>query len=389
MTYQGKTIKKHARGNWFARVRHGSRVISIYGRTQLDCYDKLKLVVDKVQSEKAIASAERYLARLHGMTTHNFVQVATPQAESKAKPSYTLKQWFDEWLGSYKVGNVRQATIDSFKRTIPYLKKLFDTDINEITSLMLSKAINETIGCRAKDKIHNMCRQMFTIAFNNRIVETNPTIIIPKPKQYAKFEKKAFTVEQEKKFVDLCLENLDKYEPLLICLVQGIRKGEMLALKPNDLNFKQNTLRIDESYDHQYPDDMETKNPASRRTMPMFDLTKQLLLKYKDHDENERIYKNFNGATLGKHLGDLLAKNDLPRMTLHELRHTFITRCHEKKIDELVIQKWVGHAKGSRMTKAVYTHIMDTAENNFIATMNGLDKGTDIPNDYDTSQKAS
>jgi len=66
----------------------------------------------------------------------------------------------------------------------------------------------------------------------------------------------------------------------------------------------------------------------------------------------------------------LLKKNYLPRLTIHELRHTFITRCHEKKIDEIVIQKWVGHAIGSRMTKAVYTHIMDTAESNYIATMN-------------------
>ena len=29
-----------------------------------------------------------------------------------------------------------------------------------------------------------------------------------------------------------------------------------------------------------------------------------------------------------------------------------------------------GHAIGSRMTKAVYTHIMDSAENNYIASMN-------------------
>ena len=35
----------------------------------------------------------------------------------------------------------------------------------------------------------------------------------------------------------------------------------------------------------------------------------------------------------------------MPRLTLHELRHTFITRCHEKKIDEIVIQKWVGQPK--------------------------------------------
>jgi len=357
MTYKGKTIQRHIRGNWFARVYFNGKVISIYGRTQIDCYDKLKLVCEKIEVEKH----NKFLQKIENLTT--------PKVESKRK-QYTLKEWFDEWLGSYKVGNVRQATIDSFKKTMPYLQKLHDIDMNEITSLMLSKAINETIGCRSKDKIHNMCRQMFTIAFNNRIVETNPTLIIPKPKQFAKFEKKAFSPEQEQKFIQLCLADLKKYEPLLICLLQGIRKGEMLALRSNDLDFKQNTLRIDESFDINYPDDLETKNAASKRTMPMFDLTIQLLLKYKDHEPTQRIYENFNGATLGFGLAKLLKGNDLPRMTLHELRHTFITRCHEKQIDELIIQKWVGHAKGSRMTKAVYTHINDETELKSIELLN-------------------
>jgi integrase len=250
------------------------------------------------------------------------------------------------------------------------LEKLHNVKINEITSLMLSKTINSILGYRAKDKIHNLIRQMFLIAFNNRIVETNPTLIIPRPKQYAKFEKKAFSPEQEKKFIELCLVDLNKCEPLLICVLQGIRKGEMLALRPNDFDFKKNTLRIDESYDHNYPDDLETKNQASKRTMPMFELTKQILLKYKDDEPTKRIYEKFNGITLGLWLGKLLKANNLPRMTLHELRHTFITHCHEKNIDELIIQKWVGHAKGSRMTKAIYTHINDETEIKSIALLN-------------------
>ena len=56
-------------------------------------------------------------------------------------------------------------------------------------------------------------------------------------------------------------------------------------------------------------------------------------------------------------------------MTMHELRHTFVSR-HEKGIDEIIIQKWIGHAKGSRLTKAVYTHIADDAEQLYISKMN-------------------
>ena len=145
----------------------------------------------------------------------------------------------------------------------------------------------------------------------------------------------------------------------------------MLALRPNDFDFQNNTLRIDESFDENYPDDLLTKNQDSVRTMPMFGLTQQALLQYADLPPKERIF-TMSSAILSKRLKDLLKKNGLPTMTMHELRHTFISRCHERSIDEIIIQKWVGHAKGSRLTKAVYTHIADDAEQLYIAKMNAI-----------------
>ena len=164
--------------------------------------------------------------------------------------------------------------------------------------------------------------------------------------------------------------NDDKYEPLLICLLQGVRKGEMLALRPNDLDFERNTLRIDESYDEQNPDDLLTKNTDSNRVMPMFELTRKILLKYANAEPTKRIYERFTSARLSKALRELQAKANLPKFTVHELRHTFITRCHERKIDEMIVQRWVGHQTGSRMTRAVYTHISNDAEREFIELLN-------------------
>ena len=198
----------------------------------------------------------------------------------------------------------------------------------------------------------------------------NPTLDLPRIKRIAKVVKKAFTREQEQKFIDLCLADVDTYAPYIVCCLQGVRKGEMLALRPNDFCFKHNTLRIDESYDENYPDDLLPKNADSIRTMPMFNITRQVLLRYADLPQNERIF-TMSTAVLGKRLEKLLKANDLPRMTMHELRHTFISRCHEKGIDEIIIQKWVGHAKGSRLTKAVYTHVADDMELNYIERMNG------------------
>lgn len=133
----------------------------------------------------------------------------------------------------------------------------------------------------------------------------------------------------------------------------------MLAIRPNDLCFEKNTLRIDESYDEQNPDDLATKNKESNRTMPMFSLTREILLKHKDKEPTERIYQNYNGATLNKRLEKLCLRNGLPRITIHELRHTFITRCNDKGIDEIVTQKWVGHLNPTFLHTITYQRNTD------------------------------
>jgi len=372
MTYKNKTITKHTRGNWFVRVRVNGEYISIYGRTKAETYDKLRVVADKIEQEKLQKLLEKVSMPkepAHIIEQMPIVPIVTT-IETPAVKTYTLQEWFDEWLNSYKVGNVRACTLSGFKTQFRKLKKLYDVDLKSITNLMLSKTINEVVATRAKDGLHNMIKQMFSVAFNNRLIESNPALTLPRPKQYAKNEKKAFTAEQEKIFIDFCLANLDEYEPFLICLLQGIRKGEMLALRPNDFDFVNNILRIDESYDSQHPEDLQTKNEASNRKMPMFELTRKVLLKYKDYPPSERLYF-LSDTEITKRLDKLFkACPDLPRLTTHELRHTFISSCHEKRIDEIIVQKWVGHAIGSRMTKAVYTHVADEQEQRYIAILN-------------------
>jgi len=129
-------------------------------------------------------------------------------------------------------------------------------------------------------------------------------------------------------------------------------------------------MRIDESYDEQNPDDLLVKNVDSNQIMPVFELARKILLKYANANPTARIYKKFYSTKLNKVLTELREQAELPRFTIHELRHTFITRCHEKKVDEMIVQRLVGHQIGSRMTKAVYTHISNGIEQGFIQLLN-------------------
>ena len=66
MTYMNKTITKHVRGNWFARLRVNGKWIYLYGRTQLDVCAKLKLFGEKI---KQVAADKKFSRMIEGLIT--------------------------------------------------------------------------------------------------------------------------------------------------------------------------------------------------------------------------------------------------------------------------------------------------------------------------------
>ena len=46
-------------------------------------------------------------------------------------------------------------------------------------------------------------------------------------------------------------------------------------------------------------------------------------------------------------------------ISIHDLRHTFITNCKNAGIPEHIVQSWVGHQIGSKVTSSIYTHITE------------------------------
>lgn len=49
-------------------------------------------------------------------------------------------------------------------------------------------------------------------------------------------------------------------------------------------------------------------------------------------------------------------KRLMPSHHLHELRHTFITRCQECGVAREIVSVWAGHAADNTQTSNVYTH---------------------------------
>ncbi len=50
----------------------------------------------------------------------------------------------------------------------------------------------------------------------------------------------------------------------------------------------------------------------------------------------------------------------MPRITHHDLRHLFATRCIEAGVDIPTVSRWLGHKDGGALAMRVYGHLRDT-----------------------------
>lgn len=339
--YQGITIHKHTTCNtWYARYRFGGKQHYISARTQQLCYDKLKKVLLKTKQKEQ---------------NKTIVYETKTKEKPSAPPSITFIDWYRKWLNLYKK-DVKLTTIDDYKSSLSYTKDIFNTPINQITSIQILGILNAIVYERRRQKVYELLKDIFSKAHLNDIIEKNPILVIEKPK-HKKVNGQALTNTDEQLMEKLFIENqMDLY---LVCLYQGLRRGEALALTMEDVDFNAKTLRINKSINNRNMLDT-TKNIYSNRIMPLFDKTIKVFQKYKNAPGYIFASKYYAWELLFEKIRKEHFSNK--KYTTHSLRHTFITRCQEMNIPLHIIQKWVGHVTGSSVTSSVYTHIRNDAE---------------------------
>ena len=123
------------------------------------------------------------------------------------------------------------------------------------------------------------------------------------------------------------------------------------------------------------------------RNGDILDITKYELEKYREEImhklgitdptllDNESIFKTSTGNTitsdyLRHRLQYVLKKYGFKKkVTVHELRHTFATRCLEAGIDMKTLQTFLGHAD-YKTTANIYSHVLTQTKNNQIMKYN-------------------
>lgn len=280
-------------------------------------------------------------------------------------PSSTgFTEWGRVWLETYKKPHVDENTYRlTYKSTCE--KHLFpyfgDADLRTIRPADVQKffASKKALSESMLRKI-NMCLVgIFDSAIENDKCYKNPArsqnVTFSSDRQ--KNVKKVYSAEQITRVTQLC-----HLPEVTAILYTGMRRGEVCGLMWSDIDFEQGVYTIQRSVAVKEGGGVKINPPKwnSVRTNPIekeFDALLKTLGKRSPY-----VFANQKGAVqnptilsqnIAHHMDKLPA--DLPRLTAHELRHTYGTNLRRRGVDIYTIQKIMGH-RDIKMTSEVYVH---------------------------------
>ncbi len=354
---------------------HGS--ISKVGKTYRVCFDYGKDEAGKrtrkYKTFKTKKEADMALARHDvSMEDGSFVR---PR-------KITVGEWMDYWLNDMYAHRAAETTIYGNRLLIENHVKPFMGHIqlqrlrpSTIQDYYTDLRVNKGLSANSIIKHHDMLNIAFKAAVKHEYIMRNPVQGVDRPKK-TKQEVNIYTPEQMKRLLKIC--ELDRLETTIkLGAYLGLRREEICGLKWEDIDWENQTLFICRARTQVGTKtvEKETKTYASTRKLYIPDALLDTLEKEKAAQDERRAQlpgfyqdtpyvvvmedgKPYRPNYVSELFTKFLAKNDMPKIVLHELRHTFASLSNEAGIQEFNIGKALGHANVST-TKKIYTHLFD------------------------------
>lgn len=240
---------------------------------------------------------------------------------------------------------------------------------------------NRPLSAKTVQEHHRLISTVLEQAVKEGLVPFNAASRADLPKVEKK-EVNYFQPEQVAAIRDALEQEPIKWKTLIhLFLITGARRGEILGLKWDKVDFDANRIFICNSILYS-PDvgiyESSPKTERSKRFVSLPTETMQLLRKYKTWQTEERLrlgeyYENQgfvfaqdNGKPIHPDsvtdwLNKFSTRHGLPHINPHAFRHTMASMLYFNGVDSVSISKRLGHAQVST-TANIYAHVMEEAD---------------------------
>lgn len=331
-------------------------------------------------------TAQRYLADL----------ISQLNKQEYVEPTKTtLAEYLRGWLESQVRISVRLSTYENYKTLIKthVIPTIGDIQLPKLHALTLQKLYAEKLAsglsARTVRLIHATIRKALDQAVKWQILPRNVAAAVNPPRQERK-EIQALDLEEAAKFLEAAIDDR-LYALYLMALTTGMRQGELLGLRWQDVGLAASTVMVRQTL--QWLDDgpvfQEPKTPKSRRLIQISSEVVTALLRHREHQAKEKaffeseyrdldlVFAQKNGGPINKNnllnrsFKPILRRAGLPNIRFHDLRHTSATVALAAGIHPKVVQERLGHSTIA-MTLDTYSHVIPSLQKEAAQKMEDL-----------------
>ncbi len=364
-------IRKRKDGRWEGRYtagydQDGKRIIkNVLGRTQAEVKSKLSVAIAESQ-----------------------------QLDMSRSGEYTVAEWLRLWFELYAKPSIRPSTAGYYKRGIEQytVPRIGHVRLNKLTSREIQKLYKDLLeNGRTREQqrkkkpglsgstvrgVHTMLHSALDRAVKERLLIRNPAdgCVVPKATHQ---EMKTLRPEDLKAYLDAA-ERRSALAMFYLELVSGIRKGELVALRWEDLDVEQRTVSVSKQATKDENNHLIVARPKTENSVRLISIPQEavelLVREHAKHPDNPwlfpssrtgAMYHPDSVATLHQRI---LKDAGLEHLRFHDLRHTFATLALQNGVDIKTVSGMLGHFSAG-FTLDTYAHVTTAAQKEAARTM--------------------
>lgn len=296
----------------------------------------------------------------------------------------------------------KQSTVYSYKKDYkshiePFFSKM---NINTIEVKNIREWAEElekkNLSVCYMNKIHNVLNKIFDFAIKNYDLTSNPS------RTYGSFQKRNDKIiKDEDKLRYITFEEFQKFISVIDDLMwktfftfayyTGCRRGEIIALKWNDINFDKNEISINKTLYEEIKGTIvinSTKNNKNR-TIKMSRTLKDILLEYKkemekytDFSKEWYVFGNTRflaKTTIANNKHKYFTLSGVKEITMHEFRHSHVSLLINEYVKSgqtdtakffLMMSARMGHT--IQVMQETYMHLFPSIQDEIVDILNNL-----------------
>ncbi|MDV7693597.1 integrase [Pediococcus parvulus] len=346
---------------------------------------KMYIGIDPQTGKKKQTTRRGFRTKKQATLEASRLELEISQGGIKQENNILFSKVYEQWYQAY-VNTVRESTVARVSKMfdnhiLPYFG---NKRIRTISIAQCQKAINDWFKIASYNyrKWYNYTSMVFDYAVKHEYIDRNPTNLVNIPKKPTEYGDKTpnFWDKQEMKqfftYIDPT-KDTEKYTLFRVLAFTGVRRGECLALTWDDINFSQETLRINKTLTQGMKGVQIIQAPKTRKSQRTIKLDKQtvhylkmwrkeqrkyyLMLGFNTLHKGQLVFANSKNKykslnTPAKWLAPLITKSKLHKITIHGFRHSHASALFSAGASIKEVQERLGHSD-VKTTLDIYTHV--------------------------------